>query len=58
MAKKPAAAKPEKKDPRGDPHARIDAIVALLKANGLSLPPELGGELHPAGGAVEEPVEE
>ena len=52
MAKDKAPAKPAK-DPRGNPHDRIDAIVAVLKANGFSLPPDLGG-LHPAGGAVEE----
>lgn len=34
MADKKPAAKPSK----GDPHARIDQIVAVLKANGLSLP--------------------
>jgi hypothetical protein len=37
MGKAPAKPKPAK----GDPHARIDAIVAVLKANGLSLPKEL-----------------
>ena len=35
------AKEPTKKKAEGDPHKRIDAIIAVLKANGISLPPEL-----------------
>jgi hypothetical protein len=36
MGKAPAKSAP--KSAKGDPHARIDAIVEVLKANGISLP--------------------
>jgi hypothetical protein len=37
MADKKAKAAPNKTS-KGDPHDRIDALVALLKANGVSIP--------------------
>jgi hypothetical protein len=38
MAKKPA----KKAAPKADKHGkRIDAIIALLRLNGMSIPPEL-----------------
>lgn len=37
-AEKPEAKVEAKADKRGDPHDRINALYALLRANGISVP--------------------